>query len=664
MDLPPKILPTHKYPLTISTRFVNDSCKGCNIKGPIYGGYRCNEPSSTSLFFHKECAEAPPEIINHPSHPQHPLKLHNSLRNPCKCNLCGKTFFAFGYRCSSKCDFIVDLTCGINPLPVSIEHPKSHHHPVIFLKEPAKPGRRRCGICKGYNGGCSYACLECEVHFHVECVNLSQEVNHPSHPQHSLKLLGYESLTSDAEETCLLCGERPDKVLYRCSTCNFSVCRFCTKDPPPLAIEHHKTHEHRLVLLSRLISFECNACGMQGDRSPYMCVQCGFVVHRTCIDLPRVININRHDHRISFTHHLGVGYSRCGICRKDISQYHGAYLCPRCPNYAAHSLCATRKDVWDGVELEGTPDDDDEDIAPFKVVGDNLIKHFSHEEHNLRLNKDNINRDQGSRCEACVLPIYSDPIYNCEECRFILHEKCANHPKKKRHVFHTKPFTLWSRPPRSFHSKDFRFYDVFRCKACRTKSTGFRYVSDWWVLDVRCGSRSEPVIHDGHRHPLYYEHKKDHCCDACYKEIDGYLLSCDTCDFDLDLHCTDLPKVVKHSCDDHPLSLCYGENATGKYWCDICEAETDPSKWFYTCSVCVVTAHIECVLGDFSRLMPGRIINYNKVRVEVVLNNYSSRPFCAKCHSRCRAPIILKLCDPYTGYICSDACVVPDYQYS
>lgn len=187
--------------ITQNTTNVNGSCKGCNVKGPFYGGYRCNEPTSAGLFFHKECAEAPPEITNHPSHPQHPLKLHNSLRKPCKCNICGKTFFAFGYRCSSKCDFTVDLTCGINPLPLAIEHPKSHHHPVVFLKEPAKPGRRKCGICKGYNGGCSYACIECEVHFHVECVNFSQEVNHPSHPQHSLELLGYESLTSDAEKT-------------------------------------------------------------------------------------------------------------------------------------------------------------------------------------------------------------------------------------------------------------------------------------------------------------------------------------------------------------------------------------------------------------------------------------------------------------------------------
>ncbi|VVB16839.1 unnamed protein product [Arabis nemorensis] len=651
-------LPTHDHPLTISARFVKDYCKGCHVKGPIYGGYRCIQPDCAGTVFHKECAEAPPEIINHPNHPQHLLKLGYYPRQY-RCSLHGSLIFAYAYRCS-QCNFVVCLTCGIKPSPLRIEHPKSHGHPLVLMEE-----RGHCEICKINDDGgyYSYACRECDVHVHIGCVNLSQEVNHPCHPQHSLKLLAYESLPNVVEKTCLLCGEGPKgNMFYRCSICNFSICLFCAKHPPTLTIEHQRTHEHRLLLLSRQISFVCNACGMQGDRSPYMCIQCGFVVHRTCIDLPCVISINRHDHRMSFTHHLGVGYSNCGICRKDISQYNGAYSCLLCPNYAAHSQCATREDVWDGIEFEENPDDD-EDIAPFKVVGDNLIKHFSHEEHNLRLDRDNINHDESSRCEACVLPICSDPIYNCDECSFILHEKCANLPKKKRLVFHTKPFTLWTRP-RTLDSEDLEYRDYFVCSACGVKSTGFRYIFDWCVLDVRCGSRSEPFIHDGHIHPLYYEMRMERYCDGCHTKINGYALCCDACDFDLDLHCADLPKVVKHSCDDHPLTLCYGENASGKYWCDICEAETNPRKWFYTCSDCGVTAHIECVLGDFSRLMPGRIIRYNTITVKVVPNNHNSRPLCEKCKSRCRAPFILKLCDPYTGYICSHRCVSPYYKYN
>lgn len=39
-----------------------------------------------------------------------------------------------------------------------------------------------------------------------------------------------------------------------------------------------------------------------------------------------------------------------------------------------------------------------EDIAPLKMVGDGLIKHFSHQEHNLRLIKDGDVWDENIPC--------------------------------------------------------------------------------------------------------------------------------------------------------------------------------------------------------------------------------------------------------------------------
>lgn len=42
--------------------------------------------------------------------------------------------------------------------------------------------------------------------------------------------------------------------------------------------------------------------------------------------------------------------------------------------------------MWDGVELQGIPEE--EVIPPFEEVGDNLIKHFSHKKHILRLESD------------------------------------------------------------------------------------------------------------------------------------------------------------------------------------------------------------------------------------------------------------------------------------
>lgn len=64
-----------------------------------------------------------------------------------------------------------------------------------------------------------------------------------------------------------------------------------------------------------------------------MCLECGFLVHPGCINLPLVININRHDHRMSLTQQLSFEVSKCGVCRQKNNRFYGAYKCSNCPNY-------------------------------------------------------------------------------------------------------------------------------------------------------------------------------------------------------------------------------------------------------------------------------------------------------------------------------------------
>ncbi|VVB16656.1 unnamed protein product [Arabis nemorensis] len=641
------LLPIHEHPIFPSARIVLGTCKGCGVEGFLYGGYTCND-SDCKVWFHKECAEAPSEI-NHPYHQQHPLLLTSDMGGR-PCDLCGqKPLETAGYSCST-CDFNVDLTCGIKPAPPVIEHPLCHDHPLVFLKKREKEAL--CEVCKEDTiGRPSYSCLGCDLYFHVDCVQLSKEVNHPCHSNHLLKLLPSESLTVEAEKTCLLCERQQENMLYHCSICNFTACLGCTKNPPPLSIDHTKTHKHELTLFPNAMSYYCQLSGTVRDSRAYMCLPCGFFVNGYFISLPRVININRHDHRISFTHELGPGYLNCGVCRKSVRKDAGAYACVVCCNYAVHSQCAVEQDVWDGVELEGTPEII-EDVSPFRVMGDNLIRHFSHEKHNLRLHKEcSIIHDEYTRCEACTYPIGFDPIYSCEGCPFILHEKCANLPTKRRLVFDTTPFTLVGASS--------LVRDLLDCSLCGECSTGFKYVSRRnGNIDVHCGSLSEPFIHDGHLHPLYFDGKENSYCNACHKVL-YYMLCCIAGDrFDLCFSCASLPTKIRHRNDEHPLTLCCGEKANGNYWCDICETKLDPRKWFYTCFDCGVTLHVECVLGDFSRLMPGRIIDSGwEKNFDVVVNNHNTRPLCIMCRSRCKVSVILKVCDEDDGYICSRSCL-------
>ncbi|CAA0384615.1 unnamed protein product [Arabidopsis thaliana] len=641
-------LPIHIHPLSLSFRF-HDRCEGCSFRnqGEYYGGYRCNDSDCNRVLFHKECAESPLEI-NHPSHPEHPLRL--TERPPrYECDICGIHHLAdvpYFYHCSI-CDFNVDTSCARKPPP-----PPTHDFQDLPFVFPKISGiYNRCGVC-GHSvvaGKYYYSLPSRDQYAHLEGIYHEKKVNLPFHPNHPLELTISKSLPDDAEKACVLCGVRSEIVMYYCLICDFSMCLNCVRSPPPLVIEHSKTHEHHLTLLSRRISFTCNVCGMHEDgQVSYLCLQCGFMVHRSCIGLPHVIIINRHVHRITLTNHIGPGYSDCGVCRRPVNQFHGAYTCFICPKYVVHSQCATSYNVWDGIELEGIPEEAED--LPFKVVGDNLINHFSHEKHNLRLTNEDVIYDESSRCEACIFPLNSGSIYCCDQCTFFLHEKCAHLPMKRRHLIYNRPFTLHAR------GKDLQI-DWFSCDACGKQSTGFRYISDDLMLDVHCSSVSEPFVHDGHVHPLYYKEEASTKCDSCHK-LSYNMLGCDVCDFSLDFCCANLPKTLKHKYDRHPLSLCYGEKASGKYWCDICETEMDPSKWFYTCDDCVVTFHIDCVFGDFSRFIAGSIFETIIYTFEVVPTKDTTRQLCSQCHSRCKTPFILKALSQTEDYfICSLKCL-------
>ncbi|EOA18604.1 hypothetical protein CARUB_v10007177mg [Capsella rubella] len=655
-------LPIHKHPLLPITRFSSrrGGCNGCGSKGYIYGGYRCNELGCETPTFHRDCAESLPEI-KHSSHPHHPLKL--SLNNKVSaCNQCGIHLVKerWIYICLICDDFKLDLYCAKGAVHL-------HEHPLQLFdvwSSSKRVRRRECKTCNSplFYGKLCYVCYQCKEVFHEECVEFFPEANHSSHPQHPLKLLTFEEAPSYIDEKCLLCEEKFDQslskevslhTLHHCDVCNFSICTTCMKNPPPVRVVSLTTHEHQLHLVPRRIDFTCNACGTLGGYSPYFCVQCNFMIHRQCIDLPRVININRHDHRISYTTRLGHGKSCiCKVCRKNVDGFYGAYTCVKCPSFAVHSRCATREDVWDMIELEGMPEE--EEIAPFEVIDDNTIKHFSHD-HTLQINKDGHGQIQPENvvCEACVLQILSEPFYSCKQCNFILHEKCANHPRKKRHVYNNLPFTLLISDG-----------DVYQCWLCLQEFTGFRYKSSLnsRILDVRCAAISDTLEHKSHQHSLYYYSTTYTHCNGCGKKRSAY--RCDECEYSLDNQCAFLPnKVMRIRYDDHPLVLSFGDtNVASEYWCEACETKVNPKEWFYTCNDCGTTLHVSCVVGDFSYIMLGSRSSLYK-NTKVVSNNSCCRPFCFVCNSKCMLPSILKLSKAGVDvYVCSFKCRREFYQ--
>ncbi|CAN6806504.1 unnamed protein product, partial [Brassica oleracea var. botrytis] len=64
-----------------------------------------------------------------------------------------------------------------------------------------------------------------------------------------------------------------------------------------------------------------------------------------------------------------------------------------------------------------------------------------------------------------------------------------------------------------------------------------------------------------------------------------------------------------------------------------------------------------CVLEDFSRLKPEKLIFYDEIKFEVVRNNNNTRLLCSQCDSRCMVSVVLEARDLENVYICSRSCL-------
>ncbi|KAL0714841.1 hypothetical protein Bca4012_021820 [Brassica carinata] len=535
--------------------------------------------------------------------------------------------------------------------------------------------------------GHHYYCTECDLEFHNRCAKFPRKMIHPYHPQHSLtftflnhetgimadtkhstfvnflylsdldmsqylKSIGIRQKPDTMFDTCTWCGHALGEWFYCCSICNFSLDLNCATNIPPLTIQNPKSHHHSLTLFPRPLLSACDACGLINVLEPsYACYQCSYVVHKSCIDLPRVIKITRHPHRLYHTPSLPAKVTPCRVCYKNVDIKYGQYSCNHedC-SYVVHSKCATHKKVWDGKELEWEDEESyqPEDFASFKTVGDNLIEHISHPHHYLRLEKHD-GGDSEKQCHACIRPINTcHDFYNCIKCDFFLHEVCANLPRKLGHALHRHPLFLDTDPLGDM-------YEETGCSACTRFSSGFRYKcierGCSFKLDINCILVPECFTHNSHEEHLvfistsYSYEDGELICQGCKERIHkNDHLHCTLCKYALCYKCATIPNEIYHKYDEHPLSLCYGETGVGDlWWCEVCEERLDPTEWFYTNRECCTTIHHKCLFRDSAYMKSGHI--FSSIQVKVVSNGSSSRPICSLCHQYCPDNVYLKV--PY-----------------
>ena len=328
---------------------------------------------------------------------------------------------------------------------------------------------------------------------------------------------------------------------------------------------------------------------------PYLCHQCDFWIHRRCSIFPSKVKVVRHKHLLHLTHsslEFHQSDSRfCQLCVRKLDTHYGLYYCSGC-NFVAHLDCAIAKENREDTEVDESIDSAPYEVKKFIVGEDKTqiateIKHFSHDEHDLKLTDEVLNNQ---KCNGCVRAIFP-PFYSCIECSFFLHESCVNLPKKKRHPLHQHPLTLLEVSHRRIE-----------CHACGQYFNGFTYNCEEcnFHLDVHCSLISDILTHKSHEHQLFLsitsETQKCSCCDNLRQQV----FRCTTCEFALDFKCASLPLFTRYEQHEHPFTLCYtAEDDSGEYYCDICEEERDSKHWFYYCEDCSYPAHPKCILGKY-----------------------------------------------------------------
>ncbi|ESQ29227.1 hypothetical protein EUTSA_v10024120mg [Eutrema salsugineum] len=535
----------------------------------------------------------------------------------------------------------------------NISAPRFGHHPVLPLywcnnKDFDSDGG--CEACNVSNFGTNYYfCEYHQVKFHKECVESSLKIKHPYHPEHFLQLYCDRRDRKNNEYLC--CGETTRYLVYYCTICQVCIHPICTIKPIPFVIDQPKRHDHSLTFFPRHTSLVCNVCGLLRKSSPtYVCLICNFVAHKDCMYSPHIIKISRHHHRISYISSLQSREWSCGVCRQRVNCDYGAYTCDKCSDYVVHSRCALGKNVWDGKELEGVPEEDDitQDAKPFDIISEGVILYFLHE-HHLRFEV-NILYDENKLCQACVLPIYEGNLYSCIECEFILHEL---HPRRIQHGLHPHPLTLKS-------VSRYRLGSFF-CWVCYRICGGFVYgccIGDCkFNLDVRRALISEPFDFKAHEHPLFLtlDPINKPICEVCKIECQKQI-NCIKCNFIVCFKCATLPYKARYKHDKHFLTVLFGKEINENDCCEICECDLNDTvrTIFYWCKECCTIFHINCLFGEFPYMKPGQSYRQSGKEFQILGKSKISRPICDYCKNRCQD----KVFKGDYGILCSRKCLI------
>ncbi|KAM3322487.1 hypothetical protein P3S67_003638 [Capsicum chacoense] len=181
----------------------------------------------------------PTPSLKHFSHP-HELELCTQLQDLSPCSGCRLPPQAQMYICR-PCNFTLHLSCA--NFPQLITHPSHPNHPLNLFPTSKYPGGQfNCDACKRHGNGFSYHCSYCEFDLHVICASKPLKITHQLH-QCSLELTFKNPYANAKGFSCDVCHKIGSKQwLYRCPTCEFDAHLDCLTSAPRQAVQAPASH--------------------------------------------------------------------------------------------------------------------------------------------------------------------------------------------------------------------------------------------------------------------------------------------------------------------------------------------------------------------------------------------------------------------------------------
>ncbi|KAG7606219.1 DC1 [Arabidopsis thaliana x Arabidopsis arenosa] len=452
----------------------------CNHKEFRYGKFDCRACNgnifSTSYFtclqcqgkFHKECVESPLEI-KHPSHPFHSLRLFSGSSNQ-KCSCCKVYTPNMYYHCTT-CELSMNPVCAMRPVPLVVDHPKSHPHPLSFFPTQASTVCNICAMIKKLDP--TYICIQCVFVIHKGCMGFPHIIRISRHPHR----ISFTSSLPPGNFSCGVCKQQVDNNYgaYSCEICDdyfvHSKCSLLPRiwagkelegvpeeddkidDGEPFkriadGIILHPFHSHHMRLeIDKAYDGNkyCRGCALPiYEGQFYSCMECDFILHESCANAPRMKRYPLYPHPLTLKgtttrHENQKGKVCCSECRRDCNGFFYEYRKEK-EIFQLDLRCASI-------------------IEPFDYQG---------HQHPLFLPWDTKKK---TRCQMCKYESKESKLI-CLECDYSICFRCATFPYKARYKHDSHFLTICDGKE---ESEEPDWCEVCEGKIEEVKETGYNW---------------------------------------------------------------------------------------------------------------------------------------------------------------------------------------------